>query len=393
MTLWSGMSRRGGFLSFDDGPAMAGVRKQRPFAEGLANGSYPPLCRPSRSRYGQVTPPTMPSAILRRGPRVHACPASGSLYSPASRSANATVLLLTTTSLHRVVCRARVQSRYPLPRKMAGTSRNRLDLRALAVDQGYALFERVQKRFQRFALKLFVFVLPAGQTPDNRILYQAFDARRRCGGLIGVSIFGVTEVSTPRALSEVLSRFAETDAWPTVEISRGASCELVPRLKAGDLDLMLCEGGHEPRQWPATELWRTRLRWITSDAHGRHLDNPLPLSLSPGNCAFRPPWLNECIWRGSALRALERAGRPFKIVSTSASIAGQQVAVQAGVAVTVGTAYGLPEGLRPTQSDEGLPELPEFSLLLLKAREPRQPITDALFAHIVDAFQTNASDS
>jgi DNA-binding transcriptional LysR family regulator len=152
----------------------------------------------------------------------------------------------------------------------------------------------------------------------------------------------------------------------------------------GDLDLMLCERGHEPRQWPAIEIWRGRLRWITSDVHGRHREDPLPLSLSPGNCPFRPPWLDECIWRGAALRALEHAGRSYRIVSTSASITGQQTAVQAGLAVTVAIPHGLPEGLRATNDSEGLPELPEVSLLLLKAREPRQPVTDALFAHIID---------
>ena len=204
---------------------------------------------------------------------------------------------------------------------------------------------------------------------------------------------GVSDAFTRRCLPDILARFAEAQPTTAVEISRGASCELVPKLKAGELDLMLCEGGHEPRQWPAVELWRTGLEWITSDAHKRHLDDPLPLSLSPGNCPLRPPWLDECIWRGAALRALERAGRRYKIVSTSASITSQQAAVLAGVAVTVATISGLPEGLRPTRPEEGLPELPKVSLLLLKAREPRQPATDALFANIVEAFGPKADDA
>ena len=198
---------------------------------------------------------------------------------------------------------------------------------------------------------------------------------------------GFSEARTRPSLPDILARFAEAQPTTTVEIiTRGASCELVPMFKAGELDLLVCDGGHEPRQWPAVELWRTRLEWITSDAHKRYLDDPLPLSLSPGNCPLRPPWLDECIWRGAALRALERAGRRYKIVATSDSTAGQLAAVQAGIAVTLATSIGLPEGLRPTRPDEGLPELPEVSLLLLKAREPRQPATDALFAHIVEAF-------
>src|SRR5208337_2922599 len=78
----------------------------------------------------------------------------------------------------------------------------------------------------------------------------------------------------------ILARFAAAHPTITVEISRASSCELVPKLKTGDLDLMLCEGGLEPRQWPAVEVWRGPLAWIISDAHTRHLEDPLPLSLS-----------------------------------------------------------------------------------------------------------------
>ena len=42
MTLWSGVSRRGGFLSSDDGPAMAGVRKQRTFPTAWRMGQIDP---------------------------------------------------------------------------------------------------------------------------------------------------------------------------------------------------------------------------------------------------------------------------------------------------------------------------------------------------------------
>jgi molybdate transport repressor ModE-like protein len=187
-------------------------------------------------------------------------------------------------------------------------------------------------------------------------------------------------------IPHILARFAASHPTTKVEIARGASCELVPKLKAGELDLMLCEGGIEPRHWPAVEVWRGPLKWITSDAHNRHLDDPLPVSLSPGNCPLRPPWVADCIWRGSAIRALERAGRRYKIVSTYATVPGLHDAVIAGLAVTVSPANGLPEGLRPTRPDEGLPELPEVSLLLLKAREPRQPVTDALASHIIESF-------
>ena len=55
--------------------------------------------------------------------------------------------------------------------------------------------------------------------------------------------------------------------------------------------------------------------------------------------------------------------------------------------MTVSLPDEVPDGLRPARSDDRLPELPEVNLLLLKAREPRQPVTDALYAHILEAFE------
>jgi DNA-binding transcriptional LysR family regulator len=92
-----------------------------------------------------------------------------------------------------------------------------------------------------------------------------------------------------------------------------------------------------------------------------------------------------------AIRALEHCGRSYRIVSTSATTSGQFAAVLAGLAVTGSLATDrLPEGLRPVRPDEGLPELPETSFLMLKAREPRQPMTDMLVAQIQEVFGIEA---
>jgi hypothetical protein len=50
----------------------------------------------------------------------------------------------------------------------------------------------------------------------------------------------------------------------------------------------------------------------------------------------------------------------------------------------------VPDGLWPARPDDRLPELHEANLLLLKARELRQPVTDALYAHILEAFEVKA---
>jgi DNA-binding transcriptional LysR family regulator len=188
-------------------------------------------------------------------------------------------------------------------------------------------------------------------------------------------------------VQNMLLRFSEACPGIAVEVLYAPGCSLVPTLKAGDLDLMVCEAGLEPRRWPVVELWRGRLHWITSERHTPHLTDPLPLTLSPADCPMRPPWLDECQWRGAALRALGAAGRHYRIVATSPELSVQCAAVQAGLAVMVSTLPGLPPGLRPVRPEEGLPELPETATVLLKARQPRQPMTDILAEHVIAAFR------
>jgi DNA-binding transcriptional LysR family regulator len=199
----------------------------------------------------------------------------------------------------------------------------------------------------------------------------------------GEARIGLPEDHLKLDIAEMTMRFSEAHPGMSVEVVGAPACSLVPLLRTGDLDLLVCESGVAPRKWPSVELWRGRLHWITSDRHNPHLDDPLPLALSPGNCPWRPPWLEECEWRGAALQALERAERRYRIVSTSTQLADQHKSVLGGLAVMVSTLPGLPTGLRPARPDEGLPELPEVSTLMLKARNPRQPVTDLLAAHIV----------
>jgi hypothetical protein len=64
---------------------------------------------------------------------------------------------------------------------------------------------------------------------------------------------------------------------------------------------------------------------------------------------------------------MEKAGRNYRVVSTSLTIAALQAAVLAGLGVTISTAIDPPEGLRALQPGEGFPPLPDTASVLLKA--------------------------
>ena len=171
-----------------------------------------------------------------------------------------------------------------------------------------------------------------------------------------------------------------------VEVTDGYSCQLAPQIKDDIFDLVVCEGGHEPRGWPSTAIWRGRLRWITSTIDPVHLRDPLPLCLTPKDCPWRPPWMDDCYWRSAALRTLQLANRRHRIVASANSVEGLYAPVIKGEAITVSIAGRLPAGLRVVEDDEGLPPLPESSVVIMKGRNPIQPLTDVLLEAIASSF-------
>ncbi len=205
----------------------------------------------------------------------------------------------------------------------------------------------------------------------------------RAPALAGTVRLGTPDDYAFGYLPPILKRFADTHPAVHVDVLCAPSNEVVERLKAGELDLTLTSEGHQPRHWPTVQLWRGPLVWVTSSRHAPHRLDPLPLALAQaGTNASR-----NCDWARAATTALERAGRRYRLAYSSGSQVGTHAPVLAGLAVTISTLSWLPDGLRPLRADEGLPPLPEFGILLLKGRRPRQPMTDALAAQIEAGFR------
>jgi DNA-binding transcriptional LysR family regulator len=205
----------------------------------------------------------------------------------------------------------------------------------------------------------------------------------RAPALAGTVRLGTPDDYAFGYLPPILKRFADTHPAVQVDVLCAPSNELIGRLKDGELDLTLTSEGHQPRSWPTVQLWRGPLVWVTSSRHAPHRMDPLPLALAQvGTNASR-----NCDWARAAMTALDRAGRRYRLAYSSGSQVGTHAPVLAGLAVTVSTLSWLPDGLRPLRADEGLPPLPEFGILLLKGRRPRQPMTDALAAQIEAGFR------
>jgi DNA-binding transcriptional LysR family regulator len=196
----------------------------------------------------------------------------------------------------------------------------------------------------------------------------------------GTVCLGTPDDYALRFLPNVLKRFAEVYPNVEVEVVCAPSDELVPKLRAGTLDLALISDGHQPDGLKAQELWSGPLVWIGSERHGTHRLDPLPLALASPTCC----------WRAAALARLEASGRRYRVAYTAATQIGTLAPVMAGLAVTISPATLLPLGLRALGAEDGMPPLPDFQVVMVKAREARQPVTDALADYIGETFAREA---
>ena len=86
---------------------------------------------------------------------------------------------------------------------------------------------------------------------------------------------------------------------------------------------------------------------------------------------------HPCLFRTSALNALEGAGRVWRVALTTPSLAGVWAAVGAGQGVTSRTLYRVPDGVEPVSEQYRLPKTPPVEVRLLMG-EQASPATLAL---------------
>jgi DNA-binding transcriptional LysR family regulator len=177
-------------------------------------------------------------------------------------------------------------------------------------------------------------------------------------GLEGAVRLGLQEDFGERLLSNVLGRFMRSHPDLQVEAVIARNAELIAQLEGGKIDLALA--WHTGVQLPHVEvLGDYPMRWVgPAHAADRFDGSRAPVRL----VALQAP----CVMRKAATDALDRAGIPWRIVYTSASLAGIWAAVAAGLGVTVRTGLGLPDDVRVLGTDTGLPALPEIRLALLR---------------------------
>lgn len=198
--------------------------------------------------------------------------------------------------------------------------------------------------------------------------------------LAGTVRIGIADEYGSAYLPGILTRFAELH--PSVQVT--VTCSLCPDLRDGvgrgqlDLAVEICDSalgdgellGHEPTVW------------ATSSRHAVQNCDPLPLALfDPGS------W-----WHDNTIGVLERAGRPFRVAYTSASIAGVSAAISAGHTVGVLGPETVPVGARVLSPSERFAELPPSRIALHRNPNATSPAVEGMVAALRHAFQRAPGD-
>lgn len=264
-----------------------------------------------------------------------------------------------------------------------------LQIKRLESGLGQILFQRESGRGGRTVLT------PQGEillTYARQILHISDEARSR---LMEPEVDGVVRLGTPEDfatahLADVLARFARAHPRVALAVNCDFTVNLLDGFSKGHYDLVLFKRALQPEPMPdgaqvgGTGVWREALVWVAAARLVLSDAGPLPLVLAPA----------PDIYRRNALAALDAAGRTWRIILTSPSLAGLQAAVRAGLGVTVLPREMVPPDLAVLgEAAHRLPALPETEIVLYRAPGIASPAATRLADHIVQSLEAAASGS
>lgn len=191
---------------------------------------------------------------------------------------------------------------------------------------------------------------------------------------------GLQEDFGENVLPEVLGRFKRAHPRLRVEVHIARNAMLMQSLEAGRLDIALA-WETEANMPHAQHIQKLPMRWIGADTAQLpyEANEPIPLVVLDA----------PCLMRTAAIDALDRAGLAWRIVFTSASLAGTWAAVKAGLGISVRTPLGLPADLRTMDAkDAGLPALPQLGLGLYRSEAEPAPAVARLAKLILQRLES-----
>lgn len=186
---------------------------------------------------------------------------------------------------------------------------------------------------------------------------------------------GIPDEYGNSALPGVIAQFARNHPQVELSVRCSISTDFPEALVRGEVDLAV--HAVESLTEGMLLLRREKTYWVTSKYHAIHEQIPVPVALFD----------RACWWRDSALEALDKAGKSYRVVFSSESVTGISAAISAGVAVGVVGENSLCDDFRVLTSSNGFPKMPGSALVLECGEAASKTITRAMSQAIKDAFR------
>lgn len=167
------------------------------------------------------------------------------------------------------------------------------------------------------------------------------------------------------------------DAWPKVQVE--LVCKSSPLLREtlgkGEIDIALTTETDTPAA--AERLLSEDLVWIAGRGGKSRHETPLPITITDDTCTFR----------SAMLRALEGAGKDWRLVGPVGTNDALLATVEADLALGSLLRSTVPEHIDILPPDENLPALNPFHINLYTRTSHSNPVVAQLADHIRDQFE------
>ncbi len=183
--------------------------------------------------------------------------------------------------------------------------------------------------------------------------------------------FGSADDLALTQLPGILRDFRQLYPQINLELTVNQSGTLLRRLHAGHLDLVFIK--QDPGWDEGRLVRRDRMVWVGH--RGLEVDRTQPVPL----IAYPAPALS----RTYAIRALEEAGRTWRITCNVREVNGVVAAARAGIGVAVLAQSLIPADLVQVSPSQGLPELGEVDFTLVSNPTTKSEPVEALTAAIM----------
>lgn len=179
------------------------------------------------------------------------------------------------------------------------------------------------------------------------------------GHFAGPARVGMVQDFADTLLTGLLARFSELHPDAQIFARVAGTAELQALLERRQLDIVVgFAAGSNPDAVAVAPM-----QWYGNEELARR--NPVPLAVLEQPCRFRE----------AAIRALDEAGRPYRIAVETPNLSTLRAAVQAGLGLTCRTHLFIHDSLPELSS--ALPPLPDVSCIIQTAEE-LDVVTDRL---------------